>query len=156
MVKEKIQKIEKIKNIYKQRLTETEKETFSCKPWGVLLTEANKNNLLYTAREFDFDNRLYYFNFYYYNPYIAFINIYYQFRQEDIKKIYKDKYFVKLKCVSLTIEWWVGNCRSFCEGIKCDYYCWDCIWVFCSRPVHHTGIEIYENECTDWECFIET
>jgi len=30
-------------------------ETYEYNPWGVLLTQANKNNLLYTSREFDFD-----------------------------------------------------------------------------------------------------
>ena len=36
----------------------TEEESYEYNPWGVLLTSASKNNLLYTARDFDFDINL--------------------------------------------------------------------------------------------------
>ncbi len=48
-------------------------ESYEYNPWGILLTSASKNNLLYTAREFDFDTGLQY-KFKYYFPLLARYN----------------------------------------------------------------------------------
>ena len=37
--------------------TEQRVESYEYNPWGVLLTSASKNNLLYTARDFDFEKK---------------------------------------------------------------------------------------------------
>jgi RHS repeat-associated protein len=43
-------------------------ETYEYNPWGILLTSASKNNLLYTSREFDFETGLQFNRMRYYLP----------------------------------------------------------------------------------------
>jgi RHS repeat-associated protein len=53
-------------------------ETYEYNPWGVLLTQANKNNLLYTSREFDFETGLQFNRMRYYLPNLG------RFSQKDL------------------------------------------------------------------------
>ena len=52
--------------------TEELSESYEYNPWGLPLTQANKNNLLYTAREFDFDTGLQFYSSTYYKPSLAY------------------------------------------------------------------------------------
>jgi RHS repeat-associated protein len=57
-----------------ENFTEDQIETYEYNPWGILLTQANKNNLLYTSREFDFETGLQYNRNRYYNLNIGSFN----------------------------------------------------------------------------------
>jgi len=53
-------------------------DTYEYNPWGVLLTSASKNNLLYTSREFDFETGLQFNRMRYYLPNLG------RFSQKDL------------------------------------------------------------------------
>ncbi len=64
-------------------------ESYEYNPWGVLLTSANKNNLLHTAREFEFDAGLQFNRMRYYNSYLG------RFMQKDLIK--EDNAFIYVR-----------------------------------------------------------
>ncbi len=93
-------------------------ENYEYNPWGVLLTSANKNNFLYTAREFEFDIGLQFNRMRYYSPNLG-------------RFIIKDKLFSLNKFIYakdpinysdiMGISWacWREGCYLIC-------ICWHC------------------------------
>ncbi|MEJ5274072.1 MAG: hypothetical protein WH035_08075, partial [Spirochaetota bacterium] len=146
-------------------------------PWGVLLTSASKNNLLYTAREFDFETALIYNKWQYYSAFLA-IYIYNKFRNsiksmksfyyrqkesQDIQlldiieipeyiseKAFSSESCIKIKCSNVEFWWYIGNGNWLvCKGRICLYECWKCIFwgALCGSPIYHGGVEIFEDTC---------
>ena len=128
-----------------ENFTEDQIETYEYNPWGVLLTEANKNNLLYTSREFDFDTGLYQYN-QFYNVSLAI----YSYKDELIYKIFSNKFLLtknllpfeivtNIKLMELKEKFFIVSSLK----TKCCIACW---------IVH----EILDLHCLDCLCCLGT
>jgi len=117
-------------------------ETYEYNPWGVLLTQANKNNLLYTSREFDFDIGLQFNRMRYYSPnlgrFIEKDKIYLDSRNKCIYVSNNPNNYYDILGFSSDIEcrgcYLVCICCTFYtdSGRRCKLiYCWIFIYISC-------------------------
>ena len=104
--------------------TENQIESYEYNPWGVLLTDANKNNFLYTAREFDFDTDLQFNRMRYYNPNIGRYNMEMQSKLMNKFTFFNNN---QINFYSSTGSGSTSDCMDDCfdEREENEYDCWD-------------------------------
>ncbi len=111
-------------------------ESYEYNPWGVLLTSANKNTLLYTAREFDLDTGLFFNLGFEYNAYLGQI-----IKMHSLNSLFKSITLhnnpVNYNVYALSPGSDISCRRCYLVCVCCDWgackivWCWIFIYIHC-------------------------